>query len=545
MLAVCPSVTDKHMCRPTSSFQEFTRQLIATDLARFRLYAERVLTVGVWYHSDRFTYLPDRARKIAITSDNLQELGRVATVNGWRLLPNVKTLVYKESDVEMSGSLAAHVPHLLGPQLRQFKYQSRLSYVLAAHADLPHVEGMQGVTTMFAALQQYAPQLVELAIHIDRCSRPIVEAIWDVVLACRDLISLEIDQPISITPAALRHLARILFLERLSFASTDKAFTKQEIKAFHRDLPPSETFPRLRRSSMALVNLDLAYTFVRHVSSPYLEGLEIEVSLGRRPVPSSSVPRFFRAFPHLPRISAFKSLHVRFNVYRHDNPAIPPDPITQELLRPFLGSSRIEKFELVVGCPFALDDAFIEEIVRAWPNIEDLRLGACYPRVPADTPAVTWNSIITMARGWPLLQELSIEFDTDVSRVSPATRKKLRESNSANQYEDLRTLVFMDVGCSKIDDEMAIAALMSELFTPLAEVNSAWEELARQEQGWEELRMEREGDAFQPDPELETRVAQYMTYCDRWLSLEEPMDHLILIRWQEWNWQHAGSVSLE
>ncbi|RPD62501.1 hypothetical protein L226DRAFT_532501 [Lentinus tigrinus ALCF2SS1-7] len=521
---------------------EITRQLGSVDLARFRLYAERVIKVGVWDYADDINFLPNKVRGYATTPNSLEELGRVAAAGGWRLLPNVTTLLCEDHDW-FPISISPQVPHLFGPHLRDFKFQRRNLYRETAPPEIPcaRIEGEERFMTMLAALQPYAAHLVNLSICIEDLSRPIVEAFWNVVLLCRDIVCLD-SGSLPITPAALRHLARLPFLEKLSFASTDKAFTKQTILAFHHDLPPSETFPRLRASTMTLVNLDLAWTFVRHISSPYLQGLEIEVSPGGKPVSNVSAARFFRAFCHLPNISALMWLLVRFDVYCREKPRSRPDPITQELLRPFLGSPRIDFFELFVGCPFDLNDAFIKDMVVAWPNLQNLRLGTYHLWYTLDyTPEVTWNGIIAMAHGWRHLQELSIEFDTDISRVQPWAMELLQEM-SRNGTKNLRTLEFMDVGFSKIDDEMAVASLLSQLFTPIAEVNSSWDTHAQQEEAAEEYRMEEEGDAFQPDPELETRVFQYTDYYERWLGLEDPMRHLQLIRRQERNWVSAISV---
>ncbi|RDX53396.1 hypothetical protein OH76DRAFT_1218388 [Lentinus brumalis] len=521
---------------------EIIRQLQDADLVRFRLYAARVNKVGVWDYTEDFSFLPRKVQAYASTHNSLLELCRVATVNGWRLLPNLTTLACTEETLPVS--VSSHLPHLFGPSLREFKFeQHNLDKGPALDGTFPtaHVEGEENIVTMLVALRPHAAQLERLNIRVDDSSPPMVEAFWDVVLSCRNLVALDSGY-FPLTPAALHHLAHLPLLEQLHFASLNGAFTKKWILEFE-SLLPSETFPRLHTSYMILVNLDLATAIVNHITSPSLRGLEIEIH--RKRVPSVTIHRFFHSFCRLPDISALQWFHLRCTVFCHDSPGTSPAPITDKMLRPFLASSRIDFFELFVECPFDLDDAFIADMVRAWPNINNLRLGGSYPRGVGYVPEVTWNGIIKMARGWPGLKELSVEFDTDLSRASATRLEEVLESNRMNRFKSRRTLDFMHVGLSKVENDMAVATLLSELFTPITEIHSDWYDLAMQEEAEEQRRMEKEGDAFQPDPQLAERVALYATYHDRWCSMENPMRHIDLIRRQEGVMVEHGALDSE
>ncbi len=511
---------------------------------RFRMYAERVLKVVVWnYQCD---FLPDEVANYVTTPDALRELVRVATAHNWRLLPNVHTLVCE--DDTPSVSISSHISHLFGPQLRAFRFEHHDPTEEPTFDEPPqaNVEHEEDITEMLRVVKMHAPQLVQLEIHVDPSSVSIVKALSDVALSCQSLVSFRCgSMNLPITPGALRHLALLPLLEYLSFTSVDGTFTVDEIRAFNR-LPHAETFPRLRSFDTVLVNLDLASFIVKHISSPHLQHIDIDIF--NACVLGASVQQFFRALCKLPNIPSLTSLRVRFDAYPDDDDDDAAlDPISHDMLRPLLASQDMFLFEVFAGCPFDLNDGFLEDMVRAWPKIINLRLTGYYPHRNPHTldymPGVTWNGIITVARGWPGLKELSIDFNTDVSRVPPWRLKELRESNRANGTKDLRTLDFMSVGLSKIHDEMAVATLLSELFTPIAEIDSYWHNLSHQEAGEEQLKMEQEGDAFEPDPGLEARAALYATYHRRWSSIDEPMHHINLIRCQEQIWQSGKAMN--
>ncbi|TFK80917.1 hypothetical protein K466DRAFT_604939 [Polyporus arcularius HHB13444] len=529
---------------------EITRQLEAEDLVRYQLYAKRVTHVGV-SEDDRMAgsapCCPSKVLGYVASLKALQELARVARVNGWRLLPNLTTLVIDEM---LSDFIASQLQHLSGPSLREVRFEV-YPPPRACEVDEPDValetvegaegvtatpvEGEEGVTAMLAALLPIARQLKKLDIEdMHPNTPPVVTALWGLIISCRNLASVRVDCDfLSITPAALCHIARLPFLQQLSFGSTDGAFTVQDIADFDR-LPRSETFPQLRAVDRMCVGIDLAMTVITHISSPFLQGLEIEIF--RTPLPHAFVTDLLHSFRRLPNISALIWLHMR---YDSPGPAAGPDTITPRSLLPFLASAHIVSFEILVGCPFDLDDAFIVDMVHAWPDLESLRLGGFYPYKQDYTPKVTWDGIITMARGWRELKELSIYFDSDVSRASPSKLKELWQSNRANGTKERRTLDSMDVGFSKIHDEMAIAALLSELFTPIGEIQSSWNDLIEAEETEEQLRMEEEGDAFQRDPQLAARAALYGAYYHRWCWIEDHMAHMDMIRCQEERWRSA------
>ncbi|KAI0720574.1 hypothetical protein C8T65DRAFT_724949 [Cerioporus squamosus] len=399
----------------------------------------------------------------------------------------------------------------------------------------------EDIANMLGALGSHAPDLRKLSVAVDNTSPSIVKAFWGVVLLCQNLVSINhYSSEFPITPAALRHLASLPFLEELTFSSKDGSFTLEETKAFDR-LPRSKTFPRLCSVEMVLRNLSVATVFVRHISSPFLQGLDVVIMEGVG-VPYKAVIPFFRALRKLPGIPSLESVNVQFDAYCDEEHKDGPQPISHQMLRPLLASPNMSCFELRVGCPFELNDAFLEDMVRAWPHMRILRLGEYYPQDLEYTPKVTLNAIITMARGWPRLKEMSLCFDADVSRVPPSRLKELRKSNRADPGgKALHDLDFMNVGLTKIHDEMAVAAIVSELFTPVGEAYSSWGDQAQEEEEEERRRMEEEGDAFVPDPDVAARIALYMDYADRWSSMYELMSQIDLIRRQEQNWQSNGS----
>ncbi|TFK93075.1 hypothetical protein K466DRAFT_658773 [Polyporus arcularius HHB13444] len=522
---------------------EIIRQLEVADLTRFRFYAARVTELGVWAHTYNCNHLPSSAMCYVATRKSLQELGRVATANGWRLFPNVHTLAC--TDTLLPVCTSPQPSHLLGPQLRKFQFQRHNSpYSRSFEHPHAHVTGEEDIMQMLGVLQLRAPELQKLSIDMADISHPIVAAFYSVVLSCQNPVSLNYGDShnFHITPAALRHIACLPLLEKLSFSSKDDSFTVEELKAFNQ-LPRSKTFPRLLHAEIELRDLAVATVFVRHISSPLLRVLDIIIEDGHG-VPYKEVFPFFRALRKLPGIPSLHSLGAQFNAYCTEEDKDGPQPISCAMLRPLLASPYMSSFEFRVGCPFRLNDAFLEDMVRAWPRITILRLGEYYPTSLDYTPEVTWNAIITMARGWPRLKELSVAFDADVSRVPPSRLRELRESNRADPAGNaLHDMDFMSFMLTKIDDEMAVATILSELFSPLAEAYSCWESQAQEEENDERLRMEEEGDAFVPDPGVEARVALCLTYADRWSSMCDLMEQIILIRRQEENWQSAIQAS--
>lgn len=133
-----------------------------------------------------------------------------------------------------------------------------------------------------------------------------------------------------------------------------------------------------------------------------------------------------------------------------------------EVLRPFLGHSRMQRF--VVGARdwfLCLNDDFISDMLHAWPGILKLHLNQePYGDLPASPgrSITTFRSLEAVAALCPHIEELGAIISDDP--ITPLTsRSRLLTPNAS--------LNKLDVGISPIADPIAMATLLSGLFPSL------------------------------------------------------------------------------
>lgn len=69
----------------------------------------------------------------------------------------------------------------------------------------------------------------------------------------------------------------------------------------------------------------------------------------------------------------------------------------------------MERFELSIECDYAFDDAFLLDLVSAWPQLRELGLAPEHSSVQNVSPSRA--GLLTIVAGCPNLERLHLQFD--------------------------------------------------------------------------------------------------------------------------------------
>ncbi|KAJ6596320.1 hypothetical protein DFH09DRAFT_867885, partial [Mycena vulgaris] len=139
--------------------------------------------------------------------------------------------------------------------------------------------------------------------------------------------------------------------------------------------------------------------------------------------------------------------------------------IRPSTLRPLLSFRNLVSVELHQPYRIRLDDAFVAEMVLAWPRIALLCFSTRYlVGVRSPTPSVTFTGLAALAQHCPELQMLRIPFDATTVPTQPVPMPPTCTQTS------LKILHVID---SPIDSAFVVSAFLSSVFPSLAEINTS------------------------------------------------------------------------
>ncbi|OJT15969.1 hypothetical protein TRAPUB_8792 [Trametes pubescens] len=243
-----------------------------------------------------------------------------------------------------------------------------------------------------------------------------------------------------------------------------------------------------------------------------------------------------------------------------------PEPLSRTTFEPLMKMHSLEEVMLDIHCPLDLDDALLESFGLAWPKLRLLNLGAPSPwgtfvtdvRVgevhdfppfvvrqlapPQDGagddsdsdgdeefddiemmgawshPRVTLLGLLAFAAHVPFLAELGLDsFDATLAAV-PLARLEQRPARGV-VHGALRTL---HVGLSPIENPWAVAAVLSDAFPGLVEVDCLWKLLEEDD----------EDDVDRDGPERAWWSLQ-KRYGTRWERVGELVQKFVKVRSHE------------
>ncbi|KAJ7738118.1 hypothetical protein B0H16DRAFT_1465880 [Mycena metata] len=186
---------------------------------------------------------------------------------------------------------------------------------------------------------------------------------------------------------------------------------------------------------------------------------------------STVVEAFISALGHHCAHASLKRLSLR--MYVNSFLGSPPIPVGElhsyvvgeEILKPLYSFANLVDLYVFYPVGFAIDDAVICNMARAWPRMDSLSLP---PHQPRGFPAVrvTLNGVYQLAVYCPRLKVLRLTFDaTTVPKI---------ETTSLHQ-ENLR---YLDVANSTIAAARPVATFLHALFPRLVNVQTLYDETA-------------------------------------------------------------------
>ncbi|OJT09910.1 hypothetical protein TRAPUB_13653 [Trametes pubescens] len=473
------------------------RPLEETDLTRLKHYAWRVK--HVMRPMDQ-SYFPKRARNHQALPCVLKSLADVfRQMPGDRMLPNLLTLRLDSLDKSNSAEQEVFyrsVDVLYGPKLRDF-----LSATCRAPRDAYDVS--------LAKLAEISAGLVSLNLyqmpwnsrHATSASRTIC-----------NLYGLRYVRTgsIPINPEAFLHLAKLPSLR--SLACTMALDRDQEFLAMFENVGDKGYFPRLLELSLSHPSsFALPTVMLQAASSSRLYSVSVTVHEGT--VSSQAVKDIFTLLASRKGKSRLRSVEVEVGILGRGD-AVAFDTIEPLLVLSALTSVIVKGFD-----HYAIDDLALLAMAASWPRIRRLELG---PEKLADAPKAlaTLAGLIPFAQHCPDLRSLALRLNTDTRRIS-----NVFHTFRPGLGKEQRRLIMLKVGRSPIEDPVAVAAFLSDLFPKLCNIEN---DFAFEEDAWED---------FEGTEDERERILADAVHRDRWGKVDwDYLPRFVHIRKQERKW---------
>ncbi|KAJ7464107.1 hypothetical protein FB451DRAFT_454329 [Mycena latifolia] len=439
------------------------RPIVASDWERLLHYSHRVKSLSLQpsYSDDAMYEVYAVMQRTSIPSDFL--------------LPNLEILQW----TDYSRIIAiAHIHLFLGPRITSVYFGHGLSS--AERSILP-------------TLTRRFPMLTDVNIKPDLYSRAEGQASISAFICglqnVKFLSTANLDLP------ALAHLGRLPALETLNLAgicpTTFSSLYNLDLFRYLRWVDLS-----FRRG-----NMESATGFVRAWSNAPLCGFKATLPT----CPTAEVMAdLYHALAEHCTPKSLETLEVAIAYGQADNAHIIPGDVLK-LLSCFTNLVEVT-IEATIG--YHLDDATIDELARAWPHLEDLRLKAEWHD---HSPSVTLLSLRTLARHCPHIHTLEMTFDASSVPESP------RELHLREQLLH-PTLTTLNVAHSPITVAFDVARYISAMFSNLTDIETVKED-------------------WTPDEEEDTEQDRAeIRYNELWKQVESFLPGLNDIRAEEYHW---------
>lgn len=387
----------------------------------------------------------------------------------------------------------------------------------------------------------YGPKLLDFLIATDRAPQDACDVtLVKLAEACPGLLSINIEQTIwhfplavsvsrmlcsfnsledvhtgsiPISPEAFFHLAKLASLQvlecRMQLNSEDQflaIFEHAEDKGYFSTL---RDIILVHPSSLALPTVML-----QAVSSPSLACVTVEVDEGL--IRAQEVKDIFTTIASRTGHSHIREVKVGVPMeFQKPGDVFTFDAIEPLLALPELTSVTVGGFE-----HYAIDDYALLAIATAWPHLHQLSLVPHKLKDPPK-PLSTLAGLVAFAQNCPKLCSLGLALDTNPHHL-PTYFTDMRPGLGMRQ----RKLVKLEVGRSPIEDPLAIAAFLSDLFPKLHEIRNGFSPLEDllyfQGPGDEDERQQIRADAV---------------HAERWAEVEWVyLPRFVQIRKQERKW---------
>lgn len=490
--------------KPTHLLQSIVRPLVEADLTRLKHYAWRVKHI---MRPMDCSHLPKRARTHQALPCVLKALADVfRRTPGHTMLPNLLTLRLKSLDkIDPAEQEVFYrsVDVLYGPKLRDFLGTTYCTPQDAYDASI-------------AKLAETSPGLVSFNIfQMPWQSRHAISALHTICsLNCLEDVR---TGSIPISPETFLHLAKLPSLHSLVCRMAPNS--DEQFLAMFENAEDKGYFPRLlelalsHHSSFALPSVMLQAVSSSHLSS-------ITVTVYECSVASSAVKDMFTLMAGRKGKSRLRSVEVEVIIHG------PDDAMTFDTMEPLLALSKLTSVIVKGFHRYAIDDLALLAMAASWPRIRRLELG---PETLADAPKAlaTLTGLVAFAQNCPDLRSLGLGLNTDTRRIS-----EIFHTFRPGLGMEQRRLIMLKVGRSPIEDPVAVAAFLSDLFPKLCNIEN---DFAFEEDAWED---------FEGTEDERERILADAVHRSRWGEVDwEYLPRFVQIRKQERKW--AKKVGLK
>jgi hypothetical protein len=364
-----------------------------------------------------------------MTSDSSVTLGTMAfqtlliAAGTTFLLPNLTHLSWFPPD-----DTFPFIHFFLGPHIE------KLSWSLYRHPQLR--------LSLLATLNVRYPSLTYLDLrHISTSSRT---AVYEAICGWNCLRHLSVD---TLSPVALRHVATLPTLERLSLSNISD--TEWDLQPSH----SSSYFPSLKMLDVCSQTISPVILLAKVACGPFLDVVEVIITdlptLSQWEDLLEAVQDYWRYFS-LTFISIMTSALSSPGIERHQT-------IRSNHLRCLSAFSHLTTVDFFPRYKIELNDDVVRTMAQAWPRIRDLHL--------ADTmtthPDVSLSALIDFARYCPELKALTILLDA---------RRIPRLSSDERVYS--KALTMLDIENWPVLEPELVAEFLLNVFPKLSGASS-------------------------------------------------------------------------
>ncbi|KAG1865641.1 hypothetical protein C8R48DRAFT_705514 [Suillus tomentosus] len=436
----------------------FSRELLPTEWERVRINAARI-------REFIFTGYTCRSPKPSgLVLQQLFELFPPAV-----LFPQLRTLHFNTVSRHLLnfGSELSLLRQFLSPELES------LTFNVLPGAPMHEVE------QLFDALFTEAPGLRQLSLHsahnLSACPSKVPKLPKKLNGLSIGLLGMDLMKQII---SNIQHLRSLQTLTLALGKSVDMV------------LQPSSGMPlelsMLKHLYLPGARLENCISFLHKVAMPQLSVLEISYYTAAQPAEITTVVESLSM-----SCKTFASLEDITVIDYSENPSEelgPDDQLHSSIFRPLLRFRRLSSVKFIDIGKYCLDDAFIEDVAVAWPDLCTLTFAS---KVPGKYQ-VTLTSVLSLATRCKSLHDLHLTFDATHFPTLPRV-----PDGNLRLWTTQTAIRKLHVGHSRVSKASRFHLFLAVLFPNLADLKycfdfdglSAWIQL---EKAWSELLIERE-----------------------------------------------------
>ncbi|KAG2140956.1 uncharacterized protein EDB93DRAFT_1295301 [Suillus bovinus] len=208
--------------------------------------------------------------------------------------------------------------------------------------------------------------------------------------------------------------------------------------------------------------LEFCVSFLDHIAMPRLSVIKISYyRAGAKPAEITAVFKSIctacKTFAFLKEITVVDSSPHIMNILG------PEDELHSSIFRPLLQFQGLTSVRFSKIGKYHLDDAFIEDLAVAWPDLRALRFASL--AILDDHRHVTLTAMLSLATRCKLLQDLHITFDATHFPTLPRA-----PDGNTELWTTQTALRQLNIGCSKVSDASHLHLLLAVLFPNLVDL---------------------------------------------------------------------------